>query len=112
MIADQTIGTAQNSRMIATPGVTNAQPANCSEATTLRRRVDPGGRPPPPPPPRPAPSGGKPPRLRPPRPRRSSASGTATSARGQDLVDLLRRGAQGRLRQIGRTSCRERAKIL
>ena len=31
MIADQTIGTAPNSRMIATPGVTKAQPANCSE---------------------------------------------------------------------------------
>ncbi len=35
-IADQTIGAAPNKTMMAAPGVTNAQPLNCSESSTRR----------------------------------------------------------------------------
>src|SRR5690348_5969369 len=39
MAADQTTGTAPNSRMIATPGVTNAHPVKCSERVTRARAL-------------------------------------------------------------------------
>src|SRR5580704_9837455 len=78
--ADQTIGTAPKSRMIATPGVTKAQPVNCSDARGRRRA------------PR---DGGASKRLR-----RSRAAGAVTSAvRGRErLVDLLRRTGERGLR--------------
>src|SRR5215472_433255 len=77
--ADHTIGTAPNRTMIATPGVTNAQPVSWSEATALRTGC---GRP------RPGPG------CRPIRRRPAMVPRTVMSAGRQDLIDLLRRGCQ------------------
>src|SRR3981081_4307142 len=65
--------------MITAPGVTKAPPVTCWEAPIRRRTA-------------PAPLG------RPGPPRRSWLPEAAKSARSQDLVDLLGRGAQRRLR--------------
>src|SRR5215469_13905572 len=82
MTADQTIGTMPNSMMITTPGVTNDQPAICSDARTRSRcrvaRVA-GCR----------------------RWRRRAATGASTSrasAAGQGLVHLLCRAGERSLR--------------
>src|SRR5690242_14845021 len=86
MMADQTIGTAPNSRMIATPGVMKAHPVSCSDLLGRRRPVLAGtGRP------RPGPVV---------RLRRSRTEGAATSAvrAGERLVDLLRRAGERGLR--------------
>src|ERR1700753_224663 len=78
-IADQMMGTAPNSRMMATPGVTKAQPVNCSEEKIRRCTA----------------------RDRLPGPARRSRGGrmvAVTSAPGrQHLVDLLGRRVQGGL---------------
>src|ERR1700744_1979275 len=79
-MADQMMGTAPNNRMMATPGVTKAQPVNCSDENTRRGTA----------------------RDRLPGPARRWSRGgrmvAVTSAPGQHLVDLLGRGVQGGLR--------------
>src|SRR5438067_7484153 len=69
MTADQTTGTAPNSRMVATPGVTKAHPVKCSELVTRARALAAALS----------------------RRRRSEASDAATSLIrvGENLVDLL-----------------------
>src|SRR5487761_861040 len=75
MTADQMIGTAPKSTMMAAPGVAKAHPANCSGAAgRLRPPVACAGR------------------------RRSNARGAVMSARCQHLIDLLCRGGECGLR--------------